>query len=160
MCCEHDSRDRGRIFFVLISETCKENALHRKKTLTTYMDFALLMRELLCPHSKNSLKCRVKKCPLIDAQLVKFVEHFLFMPRLLSLPFDVIRGAIHTKFRDLSYDLWVCLPDKARRAYHVMEFFYRFLDSSTNHKKTMNYQLCRDICTLRRRFDRKVRERD
>ncbi len=118
------------------------------------------MREQLCPYSQFQLKCPLKNCILNDAELINFVRHFVFKPEYSSLPFGVIRERKNYQFFDIFDGLWFCLPSKMKRALRVIEFFLDFLRTDKQPGKLMTQYICRDIRTLRRRFDRFIREKD
>ena len=120
----------------------------------------MLMREQLCPHGKYNLKCPLKKCVLNDAELINFVRHFVFKPEYSSLPFGVLRERKKYHFYDIFDGLWFCLPSKMKRALRVIEFFLDFLRIDKQSGNLMTQDICRDIRTFRRRFDRFIREKD
>ncbi len=120
-----------------------------------------------CPYSNRYLKCPLlnpHKCAVKDAEFVTFITKFAVISRLSSPVFEFVQNLnnIHPnkKLMFLS-EAWRILSEvKLARLYKVLAFFYDFsrvLQEGFEPKIQITDILCRDIRTVRTKYNNWVR---
>lgn len=104
----------------------------------------------LCPYASKYLPCFTKNCPISDKTFLNLVRVFLFYPRMKSISWDIIAGS--RKSQLFITDIYKILPDKSKRLYKIIEFFYDFFRQERASENKMTEQICHDLTKTYEKF--------
>jgi len=105
----------------------------------------------LCPYASKYLVCYRKNCPISDKTFLNLVRVFLYHPRMKSVSWDILAG---TGSIDIFItDIYKILPDKSKRLYKIIEFFYDFFREDRASDNKMTAQICNDLSKTYEKYE-------
>jgi len=109
----------------------------------------------LCPYAAKYLSCFRNNCPISDKVFLNLVRTFLFHPRMKSISWDIIAGSGSVQL--FITDVYKILPDKSKRLYKIVEFFYDFFRQDRASDNKMTEQICKDLEKTYEKFNDLIR---